>query len=312
MLLASSQKGVALITALLIVALATVISVTLSTRIQLDIRRTGNLIASDQALAYMMEAEFWSRRILKEDQSKNNYDHLGEDWAMEIPPLPVEGGTIQGKLNDLHACFNLNSLYQGNAVNTLARDRFTRLMQGLPTPPRTDLSQAIIDWIDADLTTTVPDGAEDDYYLNLEKPYRSANQPIKSISELRLIKGFEEDQLIQDTKNLLCGFEASTSINVNTAPVEVLESLAAGITTAMANDIVINRQNTPYETMNDFLTTNNLSTIITDTAGLSVSSEYFLLEVVANIGQARTLLYSIIHRDNHGITEVVARSQGAY
>ncbi len=313
MTLASAQKGVALITALLIVALATVITVELSTRLQLDIRRTSNIIASDQASLYLMEAEYWSRRILKDDRKNNNYDHLDEDWAMEIPPLPVEGGSIQGKLSDLQACFNLNSLVQNDAAkDALAKDRFKRLMQKLSTPPGTDLSQAIIDWIDADLNTTVPDGAEDGYYLNLEWPYRSTNQAIQSLSELRLIKDFEKDDIIQETKDWLCAFGSAADINVNTAPVEVLESLAAGISTTIADDIVANRQNTPYETMNDFLTTNNLSTIITNTNGLSVSSDYFLLETEANIGQARTLMYSIIQRDNDGNTQVLARSQGAY
>ena len=131
----SSQKGVALITALLIVALATVISVELSTRLQLDIRRTSNVIANDQATLYMMEAEYWSRRILKTDREDNDFDHLGEDWAMEIPPLPVEGGSIQGKLSDLQACFNLNSLYQEKKINALAQQRFKHLMQQLTTPP---------------------------------------------------------------------------------------------------------------------------------------------------------------------------------
>jgi len=179
----SSQKGVALITALLIVALATVITVQLSTRLQLDIRRTGNIIASDQALLYMMEAEYWARRILRDDRLKNNYDSFEEDWAMEIPPLPVEGGTVQGKLSDLQACFNINSLVQNNQPVAFAQDRFSRLMQALPNPPTTDLSQSIIDWLNDNVNFTLPDGTEDSYYLNLESPYRSANQPIQSLSE---------------------------------------------------------------------------------------------------------------------------------
>ncbi|MCK5001999.1 MAG: type II secretion system minor pseudopilin GspK [Gammaproteobacteria bacterium] len=315
MRLPCSQKGVALITALLIVALATVISVELSTRLQLDIRRTSNIIASDQALLYMMEAEHWSRRILRDDRLDNTHDSLDEDWAMEIPPLPVEGGSIQGKLSDLQACFNLNSLYQNNPSNdTLAQDRFRRLMQQLDSPPNTDLSQAIIDWIDNEPNTItgIPDGAEDSYYLNLEWPYRSANQAIKSISELRLIRGFEDDEVFQQIQNWTCAFGAAAPINVNTAPIEVLESLANGISTTQAASIVTNRQDTPYQTTNDFVTTNNLSTIITNTNGLSISSEYFLLETEANIGQARTLMYSIIHRENNGDTQVIARSQGAY
>lgn len=311
----SSQKGVALITALLIVALATVITVQLSTRLQLDIRRTGNIIASDQALLYMIEAEYWARRILRDDRLNNDYDSFEEDWAMEIPPLPVEGGTVQGKLSDLQACFNINSIVQNNQPVALAQDRFSRLMQTLPNPPTTDLSQSIIDWLDDNVIFTSPDGAEDSYYLNLESPYRSANQAIQSISELRLIKGFEDDQIFQDTEGLLCAFGPAASINVNTAPAEVLQSLAANIHASTVEDIITQSHEEPYDpydTMQDFLNRHNLSTIITDTRGLSVSSDYFLLETEAHIGQARTIMYSVIYRQASGDTEVIARSQGAY
>ena len=312
MLFPSSQKGVALITALLIVSLATVISVELSTRLQLDIRRTSNILAGEQAMLYLMEAEHWSRRILKADREDNNYDHLGEDWALEIPPLPVDGGSVQGKLSDLQACFNLNSLYQENKIDTLAQQRFKRLMQQLSNPPTTNLSQAVIDWIDADPETSIPDGAEDSYYLNLEKPYRSANRTLLSLSELRLIKGFEDNAIIQQSSDWLCAFGEPASINVNTAPAEVLKSLADNINDDIINDIIEQRKDEPSESLPEFLSKYKLSETIKETKGLSISSDYFLLETEANIGQARTLMYSIIQRDKDGKTQVLARSQGAY
>lgn len=311
MSLPAAQKGVALITALLIVALAAVISVELSTRLQLDIRRSGNVIASDQALLYLKHAEYYARNTLREDRLNNNYDSLDEDWAIELPPFPVEGGSVLGKLTDLQGCFNLNSLFHSNQKNALAQQRFNRLMQRLPSPPGTDLSQAIIDWIDDNPVTSNPDGAEDGYYLNLERPYRSAGQPLQSLSELRLIKGFTDGAIIQQSESLLCAFGPPADINVNTAPAEVLESLAANISPATVADIIAQRQNTPSKTMQDFLSDYNLSTVITDD-GLSVSSNYFLLETEARIGQARTLMYSIIQREDNGDTQVIARSQGAY
>ncbi len=312
MSLPAAQKGVALITALLIVALAAVISVELSTRLQLDIRRSGNVIASDQALLYLKHAEYYARNTLREDRLDNKHDSLDEYWAIELPPFPVEGGSVLGKLTDLQGCFNLNSLLDNNQPKALlAQQRFNRLMQRLPSPPGTDLSQAIIDWIDDNPVTSNPDGAEDGYYLNLERPYRSAGQPLQSLSELRLIKGFTDGAIIQQSESLLCAFGPPADINVNTAPAEVLESLAANISPATVADIIAQRQNTPSKTMQDFLSDYNLSTVITDD-GLSVSSNYFLLETEARIGQARTLMYSIIQRGNNGDTQVIARSQGAY
>ena len=108
------QRGVAIITALLIVTIAATVSITISTQLQLDVRRTSNMIAQDQAMFYLLAAEEWSQRILREDKKDNNFDALSETWAFELPPLPVTGGSIQGKISDLHSCININSLVTGN------------------------------------------------------------------------------------------------------------------------------------------------------------------------------------------------------
>jgi len=146
------QQGVAIITALLIVAIATTISITISTRLQLDIRRTGNLIAQDQAQFYILAAEEWSQRILRQDKEDGNTDSLDENWATELPPLPVDGGTIQGTLTDLHSCLNINSLIKENALDETSRARLAQLFKQLKIDA--NLTQAITDWIDNDLETT--------------------------------------------------------------------------------------------------------------------------------------------------------------
>ena len=183
------QRGVAIITALLIVAIATTVSATISTRLQLDVRRTGNMIAGDQAYLYSLTAENWSQRILREDREENQIDHLDEDWAIEVPPIPVDGGYIRGKLSDLQSCFNLNSILDADADKAVARTRLERLLENLGIDKSN--AQTVMDWIDNDLQTTLPDGAEDVFYMNLERPYRTANTALMSVSELRLIKGFD-------------------------------------------------------------------------------------------------------------------------
>ena len=304
----SKQQGVAIITALLIVTIATTVSITISTRLQLDVRRTSNLIAQDQADFYLLAAEEWSQRILRQDKKDSTIDELNEDWAVELPPLPVAGGSIQGKLSDLHSCINVNSLLEAGAINTSTQSRLTRLFNNLGL---NHISTPLIkDWIDNDLETDPNGGAEDGYYLNLEKPYRTANRPLHSISELRLIKGFED---VNDYKKLrphLCAFMVNNghTINVNTASDEVLKSLAAGMTDNLVKDIINHRNDTPFNELKDFTSFAKLGTIIKDTAKLSTSSDYFLLRTQAIIGQANKVMYSIIYRDDAGKTEVISRS----
>jgi len=310
------QRGVAIITALLIVAIATTISISISTRLQLDVRRTGNMIAGDQAYLYTLAAESWSKRILKQDRKDSEIDHLGEDWAIELPPLPVEGGYIQGRLTDLQSCFNINSLLDTSAetstgTNTktnLARTRLERLLTNLKIDKAG--AQTIIDWIDSDLQTTIPDGAEDVYYMNLAQPYRTANTPLQSISELRLIKGFEDPVVYATVLPHVCAFGVNTPININTATTEVLRSLADDLTDSDIEQIIEQRNETAFNNIGEFTSSSNLKEKIGSTEGLSVDTEYFMLQTESTIGQVRVLGYSIIHRSIDGNTTVIARSQG--
>jgi len=307
------QRGVAIITALLIVAIAATISTTISTHLQLDIRRTGNIITLDQARYYTLAAEDWSARILKKDLKNSKIDDLNEDWAIAMPPLPVEGGTIQGRLTDLSACINLNTLLdtKTDKADQLVVSRFERLFTntGIREKPPT---QAILDWIDADLRTRTPDGAEDGYYLNLDPPYRSANIPLQSITTLRLVKGFEDPQILRKIRSGICAYppgEQANRINVNTASKEVLKSLAAGLTDSVADAIIKRRKDKPFTNLQDFINFDQLKTIIKDTRGISFSSDTFLLRAQANIGRASLVVYSILRRDPAGNITVLARSQ---
>ena len=306
------QKGVAIITALLIVAIATTVSVAFSTRLQLDVRRTSNMISADQAYLNALAAESWGRRILKKDREDSEIDHLGEDWAIELPALPVEGGSIKGKLTDLQACFNLNSLQGGpqDAGTAVARARFERLMTNLNIS--STVSQSVIDWIDSDVETTIPDGAEDSYYMSLEKPYRTANAPMNSISELRLVRGFENPDTYATVLPYVCAMDAKTPVNVNTALAEVLRSLSEEFSESDIESIIEQRTDNAFNSIDEFKAFGDNKKKITNYDGLSVNTDYFMLQTESTIGQVRVTTYSVIERSDDGSTKVLARTQGVY
>jgi general secretion pathway protein K len=322
---AKRQRGVAIITALLVVTIAATISVTISTRLQLDVRRTGNLITIDQGYYYALFAEDYSLTLIK-DQEKFDVlvDNLREFGHFK-QVFPVEGGTVEGKVTDLNSCININALVNGAAVDPATEERLKRLfsiagVKGNPT-------QAITDWIDSGVTdsTTTPDGAEDGYYMNLEKPYRTGNSPLYSVSELRLVRGFEDnknyDAMLRLSRNFsanekspaapsLCALTTgSKSINVNTATAEVLQSLSSDMTPTIVENIIQQRIQSPYNNIDDFTSSSNLATIIKNTDHLVTESEYFLLRTKAEIGSANMIMYSIIYRDASGKAEVVYRTQ---
>ncbi|HEY9197852.1 MAG TPA: type II secretion system minor pseudopilin GspK, partial [Gammaproteobacteria bacterium] len=183
------QRGVALITALLVVALATVAAVAMASRQQLDVRRTANLLDGDQAYLYALGVESWARVVLARDARDNQVDKLDEDWAKRLSPIAVPGGQVDGFVSDLQGRFNLNNLLTAEGQLSEPDVRyFQRLLRVLELNEQ--LTVAVIDWLDPDFDTRFPEGAEDDYYLSTETPYRAANRKFQSISELRLVKGF--------------------------------------------------------------------------------------------------------------------------
>jgi general secretion pathway protein K len=324
------QHGVAIITALLIMAIVAVISVTLARHMMMNVRRTGNIIANEQALMYITGAEEVADYALKLDRQDNATDDNGEKWA-QPRSLPFEGGTLTGIIKDQQGCFNINNLYSGNKVNDIAKQRFQQLLSSQKLDP--GLADAVIDWIDPDLRTTLPDGAEDGYYTNLPKPYRAANQPMQSLSELRMVKGFNvapanntgattaaATATVYDTiAPYLCAFGQPASINVNTAPVEVLISLAPNMTQDQAQAIVDNRTDPAtgkikgYNSVADMISINKLSKVITSTSQLSVTTDYFLLVSNVITNQSRVQMFSLLYRDpNSGETSVLRHSIGAY
>jgi general secretion pathway protein K len=106
------QTGVALITVLLIVFLASIAAISLASMQQIAIRRSGALLHQQQARLYTLGIEQEGLLILIRDRQNNKTDHPGEAWASLPLVLPVDGGTLAGRIRDLQGCFNLNNLWQ--------------------------------------------------------------------------------------------------------------------------------------------------------------------------------------------------------
>jgi len=313
----SRQKGVALITALLVTAIATIAATAMVSRQQLDIRRSGNIYAADQAWLFAQGLESWAVQIMQQDIKNNQTDNLGEDWATVLPPIIVEGGLVSGAISDLQGRFNLNNLVDADGLASQVEiDRLKRLFEVLDID--SNHVQAIVDWIDKDEQTTFPDGAEDNVYLGREVAYRTANRRMSSPSELLLVEGisFEDYQTLRP---YVCALPKQTLINVNTASAAVLQAVVTGLDAGGAEQLVSEREDNPFGSVDDFRnhglvqphlggTNNNQNG---NTNGLSVSSEYFLLNAGAQFERANVQLASVIARDALG-ARIIQRGQGEY
>jgi len=300
------QQGVALITALLIVAMVTVAATEMVTRQQMDIRRTGALLHGEQAYAYTLGAESWAQMVLARDKRDSKIDTLYEDWSTQPPVSMVEGGSIIGRILDLQGRFNVNGLVDAKGVaDKDSITRYKRLLRQLDLDE--SLAEPLADWIDSDINVLFPDGAEDDVYLGAATPYRTANRLLVDISELRLIKGYEPE-VIQKLRPFISVLPEITPLNVNTASAEVLITVAENMSLSDGESLIETRGEKGFETVAKFTDEKELSgKKKLTTAPLSVESSWFLMVSEATIGQSRARLASLIQRTDK--TTLVVRRQ---
>ncbi len=92
------QRGVALITALLIMFLLAALAADLTWDNAMDVRRTMTMLYHDEGTQAALGAESWVMILLRNDLQDSETDHFGEIWAAEMPVLPIDSNTIQGAL----------------------------------------------------------------------------------------------------------------------------------------------------------------------------------------------------------------------
>lgn len=297
------QRGIALITALLVLAIAVVLAASLAHEGALALRRTENLVHHTQGAAYLDGAEDWARRILARDERR--LDHLGEPWATPLPAIPVEGGEISGRLIDLQGRLNLHALLTNdNTLAPLHARRLACLLQGAGVERPEAALDALADWQDADGEVR-PQGAEDGVYMSLPQPYRSANQPLVAAAELALIQGFSPE-VVTRLKALTAALPKEATLNLNTAPPQVLACLGEGLTVEDWRPFLETRAKKPLEKVDELLSQERFAGRL-DPSGLGVNSQVFLLEAEARIGRTVTRRYSVLLRETNGTVRVLHR-----
>lgn len=305
------QRGaVALMFAMLIVALCTLYAVSLAWDTTLDVRRTTNLLWREQAAQVALGAEEWVGMILRQDAEESDTDHLGEIWAQQLPPLPVDGagmsGEIAGGLTDLQGRFNINNLLNAEgAIDEASLEQFRRLLLVLGLQP--GLAGAVADWLDADTEPFFPDGAEDGEYTGRAPPYRTANIFVASASELAAVAGMDPDsyRILRPHVTALPG---RTTINVNTATPAVLQSLDENLTAADAERLLMEREESGFADV-----TASFSPIVQPEIlnTLGESTNYFRLESIVRIGTVRLTMYSLLQRGPQGDVSPILRTFGS-
>lgn len=236
------QKGIALITILIMVALATILAATIAQRQKFTAENTAYLMRQNQSLWYAKSAEtFFSELLVEDAENAGDVDYLQENWAKPMPAFPVEDGYVTGQLYDESGKFNLNSLVDDSGqVNVAAKEWFEQLLTNAGL--NAQLSEAVIDWQDADNETLGPMGAEESYYRGLRNAYLPANSKFHAVEELKMVRGFEGEKYLQIAPYVSAITVQDAKVNINTAPAIVLASLAESLDVERVEAVLERRQ----------------------------------------------------------------------
>lgn len=297
------QEGVAIVTALLITALASAIVATVFARMNVQIQLADNAGSRIKNLIAVQEVRDWQRKVLRDDARSSGIDFLGQNWADPANTdslkkyLSIREG--EGRLNvsastsDMQARYNLNNLAMRTVVNLDELEVLKRLLLTLNLSA--SLAPVIVGKIVA-AQTPLP--------ASQSKVTRKAGRPVlpmRYAEDLHSLPGFTPEIVAKRAPHvtLLPIADTLLPVNANTASPEVLAARLRGLSLAEAQALVAQRQKAPFVDLHHFaamLEKLFAGRKFPDATQLSVSSQYFLLESRVEIGRAEYRYASLLQR----------------
>ena len=303
-----AERGAALLTVLLLVALIAVLAGTALEKLRLSTRLGSNAVAMDQARAYSYAAETLALTKVS-DLLKTNSARvtLAGGWSGRPIPLPLPGGVATARVTDGGNCFNLNSLVVETAPSLYAsytptRLEFARLIRlvGGPSASAESIAAATSDWIDSD-SNPIDLGAEDSSYGGQATPYRTANTLMGDPSELRAVAGVTP-AIYAKLRPWICALPIAkpSKINVNTLLPEQAPLLAMllpdTLTVEGARQALLRRAPEGYADVAAFWATPSLSAVTSGDAQAqtAVTTTWFALQVDVTLGDTELEQHGLI------------------
>jgi len=335
------QRGVALLVAIILVAIAAILATAIAWRSSIAARRGTAVFTVAQGYQLALGGEAMAAYVLQDSLSHNAGNVLPtQSWAKPYGPFELDAGaTFQGEMEDLGGRFNLNSVVmqagaaptqpnrvatqagaaptqpngvptQGAAGGPFVEDpegvaEFMRLLQSLQID--TQFAARLVDWIDTDNQAT-SGGAEDTYYETQQPPHRVPNRTLTSVSELL---GMGMDRASYDRlRPFVAALPAGTTLNLCTARAEVLDAIAGTQEWDPKLLVAQRSQGACFPDRATFLaalTTGNSAQV---GSRVGTGSQNFRLRAWVTLGTTRFTLYSLLRQDSSGHFRPLLRTFG--
>jgi len=305
-----NNRGIALITVILIISIIVAVAIELNRSTRAAIYDAAN-ISDGIKLTYIAKSGFYGAAALFTN-SDNNYDTLRDNWA-KSDILSAQSttlftdGSFMTIVEDEAGKIPLNKLVNGNEYNPVIKEILIRLLIqpefGIDEKKANEIVDSIKDWIDADNLVT-GFGAETSYYSSLDPPYEAKNAQLDCIEELLMVKGITQE-IFNGTKDKpgLARYVTADSdgaINVNTAPKMVLRALSPDITVELADkmDEYRRRDGNDLSSTAWFL---SMAGVTIKPELITVKSNYFKIISVGSMKNMQQSLSGVVKRSGKSV-----------
>jgi general secretion pathway protein K len=314
----SRQRGIALLVAIIMFAIATTLAAAITYNKAMSARRAAATFTMEQALQAGMAAEALASIALQNDGT-NSKTELDKEWAQPLGPIEIEGTGvwIQAQLEDVSGRFNLNRLVKlsptGDAfvVDEDQADIFRNLLQDVGLEAR--WADLMVDWIDSDIAP-YGQGGEDTLYLTQVPAYRPPNTFITHASEMLALPGFGPERWAKIAP-FVTALPRDVPINVCSASglvLDVTKNDPQNRTEFASQDLVKAREKGCFPVQSAYLSGISSADLkARATERVDEHSSWFRLRTNIRIGTAEFVLYSVLFREGGNRVRTVQRSFGS-
>ncbi|HEY3599395.1 MAG TPA: type II secretion system minor pseudopilin GspK [Paraburkholderia sp.] len=297
------EQGIAIVTVLLVVALAATLAASVLWRQRVAIRDVENQRLTVESMWVERAAVEWARATLREQSATSNVTYDGQEWSAPVNDiqlssfLPREAiavngelasARISGQVEDAQAKLNLLNLvsrpgpsqpWQINGDGVLA---YRRLLGGLSLNPALAQSTA------AYILRSLSDGTG------------AGGWPLQlvSVDDLAHVPGYDA-RAVQALSPFVTILPDITPVNVNTATEPTLVAAIPGLSSSQAHTIV-ERRNTAYfvstAEVEQILSPAQTSTALAPGTLIGVNSSYFIVHCRIRAARINTRIDTLIAR----------------
>ncbi len=295
------QRGVAVVTALLLTTLAITIVSSLFWQQQVQVRSIENQRLKLQEQWILRGALDWASLILREDAKYSSVDTLDEPWAVPLADTrldqyvddghadaDISDATLSGSISDAQARYNLTNLCTGGAINPVEIAVFKQLLNNAGIDPA--LAQATADQMAAAQRNPAANPAGRD------NPSGVQPMNLTQADDLLAVPGFTPE-ILGKLKKYVVFLPIPTPININTAPAEVLAARIGGLSLDDANALVKSRNTASFRNLADFALRLPGKPLSVSPGEASVTTNYFLVNGKVSMSRSGLEVQALIERN---------------